>query len=41
MRSAAPDRRDGWFPESLAGFDQMGPGFAESMKQSAIYEAYP
>jgi len=40
MRSAAPDRRDGWFPESLAGFDQMGPGFAEGMKQSPIYEAY-
>lgn len=35
-----PARRDGWFPESLAGFDQMGPAFAEAMKQSPIYEAY-
>ncbi len=35
-----PVRRDGWFPESLAGFDQMGPAFAEAMKQSPIYEAY-
>ena len=35
-----PVRHDGWFPQSLAGFDQMGPGFAEAMKQSPIYEAY-
>ena len=35
-----PYRRDGWFPESLAGFDQMGPSFAEAMKQSPIYQAY-
>lgn len=35
-----PARRDGWFPESLAAFDQMGPAFAEAMKQSPIYEAY-
>jgi len=35
-----PVRRDGWFPQSLAGFDQMGPAFAEAMKQSPIYEAY-
>ena len=37
---AHPVRRDGWFPQSLAGFDQMGPAFAEAMKQSPIYEAY-
>jgi pimeloyl-ACP methyl ester carboxylesterase len=35
-----PARRDGWFPQSLAGFDQMGPAFAEAMKQSPIYEVY-
>jgi pimeloyl-ACP methyl ester carboxylesterase len=35
-----PVRHDGWFPESLAGFDQMGPAFAEAMKQSPIYEIY-
>ena len=35
-----PVRHDGWFPESLAGFDQMGPAFAEAMKQSPIYEVY-
>jgi pimeloyl-ACP methyl ester carboxylesterase len=35
-----PVRRDGWFPQSLAGFDQMGPTFAEAMKPSPIYEAY-
>ena len=31
-----PVRHDGWFPQSLAGFDQMGPAFAEAMKQSPI-----
>jgi pimeloyl-ACP methyl ester carboxylesterase len=35
-----PVRHDGWFPESLAGFDQMGPAFAEAMKQSPLYEIY-
>jgi pimeloyl-ACP methyl ester carboxylesterase len=35
-----PVRHDGWFPESLAGFDQMGSAFAEAMKQSPIYEIY-
>jgi pimeloyl-ACP methyl ester carboxylesterase len=35
-----PVRHDGWFPQSLAGFDQMGPAFAEAMRQSPIYEAY-
>ena len=37
---SAPCRRDGWYPESRAGFDQMGPEFAEAMKQSPIYQAY-
>jgi len=35
-----PVRRDGWFPQSLAGFDQMGPAFAEAMRQSPLYEIY-
>lgn len=35
-----PARRDGWFPESVAAFDAMGPAFAEAMKQSPIYAAY-
>jgi pimeloyl-ACP methyl ester carboxylesterase len=35
-----PVRHDGWFPESLAGFDQMGPAFAEAMRQSPLYEVY-
>jgi len=35
-----PVRHDGWFPQSLAGFDQMGPAFAEAMKQSPLYEIY-
>jgi len=35
-----PVRHDGWFPQSLAGFDQMGPAFAEAMKQSPLYEVY-
>jgi len=35
-----PIRHDGWFPQSLAGFDQMGPAFAEAMRQSPLYEVY-
>jgi pimeloyl-ACP methyl ester carboxylesterase len=35
-----PVRHDGWFPQSLAGFDQMGPAFAEAMRQSPLYESY-
>jgi pimeloyl-ACP methyl ester carboxylesterase len=35
-----PVRHDGWFPQSLAGFDQMGPAFAEAMRQSPLYEIY-
>jgi pimeloyl-ACP methyl ester carboxylesterase len=35
-----PVRHDGWFPQSLAGFDQMGPAFAEAMKPSPLYEVY-
>jgi pimeloyl-ACP methyl ester carboxylesterase len=35
-----PYRRDGWYPESLAGMDVMGSALAEPMKQSPIYEVY-
>ena len=37
---SAPLRRDGWHPEMVAGFVQMGPDFAEQMKQTPMYEAY-
>ena len=36
-----PFRRDGWYPEVLAGMAQMGPGPAESMKQSPLSQLYP
>jgi pimeloyl-ACP methyl ester carboxylesterase len=35
-----PCRRDGWYPESLTGMDQMGSGLAEMLKQSPLYEMY-
>lgn len=35
-----PFRRNGWYPEMVAGFDQMGPEVAESMKQTPMYEVY-
>ena len=35
-----PSRRDGWYPEVLAAFDQIGSaGFAQ-LKHSPMYEAY-
>jgi pimeloyl-ACP methyl ester carboxylesterase len=37
---STPCKRDGWHPEMVAGFDQMGPEVAESMKQTPMYEAY-
>jgi pimeloyl-ACP methyl ester carboxylesterase len=33
-------RRDGWYPEILAGMAQMGAGAAEAMKQTPMYELY-
>ncbi len=33
-------RRDGWYPEILAGMNQMGPGAAEPMKQTPMYQLY-
>ncbi len=35
-----PCRRDGWYPESLAGMDQVGSQLAEPLKQSPLYEMY-
>ena len=37
---SVPGRRDGWYPESLAGMDQMGAHLAEPIKQSPPYEMY-
>jgi len=37
---STPFKRDGWYPEVLAGM-QMGPEAAESMTQSPLYDLYP
>jgi pimeloyl-ACP methyl ester carboxylesterase len=37
---STPCRRDGWYPEVLAGMEQLGPGAAEPMKQSPTYQLY-
>jgi pimeloyl-ACP methyl ester carboxylesterase len=37
---STPFRRDGWYPEVLAGMDQMGPAAAEPMKQTPMYQLY-
>ena len=37
---STPFRRDGWYPEVLAGMGQMGPEAAEPMKQTPMYELY-
>jgi pimeloyl-ACP methyl ester carboxylesterase len=33
-------RRDGWYPEIVAGMSQMGPQAAEPMKQTPMYPLY-
>lgn len=33
-------KRDGWYPEILAGMAQMGPGAAEPVKQTPMYQLY-
>jgi pimeloyl-ACP methyl ester carboxylesterase len=33
-------RRDGWFPEIVAGMAQIGAGAAEPMKQTPLYQLY-
>ena len=37
---STPFRRDGWYPEVLAGMGQMGAGAAEPMKQTPMYQLY-
>jgi pimeloyl-ACP methyl ester carboxylesterase len=37
---STPFKRDGWHPEMVAGFDQMGPEVAEPMKGTPMYAAY-
>jgi pimeloyl-ACP methyl ester carboxylesterase len=34
-------RRDGWYPEILAAFDQMGPATGEMMRHSPLGQLYP
>lgn len=37
---SATYRRDGWYPEILAGESQLNPQTAEQMKQTPIYQSY-
>jgi pimeloyl-ACP methyl ester carboxylesterase len=37
---STPFKRTGWYPEMLAGMDAMGPGTADFMRQTPLYEAY-
>src|SRR5215207_421424 len=37
---STPFKRDGWYPEILAGMEQMGPEAAEPMKQTPMYQLY-
>jgi pimeloyl-ACP methyl ester carboxylesterase len=37
---STPFKRDGWYPEILAGMGQLGAGAAEPMKQTPIYQLY-
>jgi len=37
---STPFKRDGWYPEVLAGMGRMGPGAAEPMKQTPMYQLY-
>ncbi len=37
---STPFKRDGWYPEVLAGMGQMGPEAAEPMKQTPMYQLY-
>lgn len=37
---SAPCRRDGWYPEVLAGMDALGPEAAEAMRPTPMYELY-
>ncbi len=37
---STPHKRAAWYPESLAGMDQLGAAAAEPMKQTPLYELY-
>jgi pimeloyl-ACP methyl ester carboxylesterase len=37
---SATFRRDGWYPEIVAGMTQMGPASAAQMKQTPMYQLY-
>jgi pimeloyl-ACP methyl ester carboxylesterase len=37
---STPLKCDGWYPEVLAGMEQMGPGAAEPMMQTPMYHLY-
>jgi pimeloyl-ACP methyl ester carboxylesterase len=37
---SAAFRRDGWYPEIIAGMTQMGPASAAQMKQTPMYQSY-
>jgi pimeloyl-ACP methyl ester carboxylesterase len=37
---STPFKRDGWYPEVLAGMEQMGPEAAEPLKQTPMYQLY-
>ncbi len=37
---SAAFKRDGWYPENIAGMSQMGPAAAEAMKQTPMYQLY-
>jgi len=37
---STPFKRDGWYPEIVAGMAQLGAGAAEPMKQTPIYQLY-
>jgi pimeloyl-ACP methyl ester carboxylesterase len=37
---STPFKRDGWYPEVLAGMGQMGPQVAEPMKHTPMYQLY-
>jgi pimeloyl-ACP methyl ester carboxylesterase len=38
---SAPFKRNGWYPEVLAGMAQMGPSAAAMMEHSPLYKLYP
>jgi pimeloyl-ACP methyl ester carboxylesterase len=37
---SATFRRDGWYPENVAGMTKMGPASAAQMKQTPMYQSY-